>query len=284
MGLVVMLIRCAVRIARFYLVAVVVVASPSIAQEVSVLDLVNECDILAAHPDDPERYAEGVADDKIVPKLAIRACEKALENARDEPRFHFQLGRALLASHKEQDALVHFLKATEASYAAAWAYLGDVYQFGLGAEINAQKALEAYKKARDGGFEIAKNQVEQLQFDQTMYTGEFLALFFKRDFGGIDSKSNDSGIGNLARNYVFNLVLTLTGECNSVLKPTNVPSFYRYRYPQHWTVQSDENVAVAIQTSVAELDAQTFTKRHGCEGAVAKHVFSQMDAYFARFK
>ena len=43
--------------------------------EVSVLDLVDECDVLAAHPDDTQRMAEGVADDQIVPRLAIMACE-----------------------------------------------------------------------------------------------------------------------------------------------------------------------------------------------------------------
>src|SRR6202023_83825 len=55
-------------------------AQPASAQQ-SVLDDVDECDSLAAHPSDPERLADGVADDAIVPKLAVAACEAAVKRS-----------------------------------------------------------------------------------------------------------------------------------------------------------------------------------------------------------
>ncbi|SMH30185.1 hypothetical protein SAMN02982922_1015 [Mesorhizobium australicum] len=258
--------------------ALMPVAAP--AQETSVLELVDECDILAAHPDDPERYADGVADDAIVPKLAVMACEAAIEQGA-VPRYIFQLGRALLAGNKRSEAFAQFNKAADAGYAAASAYLGDAYQFGYGTEIDPAMALAAYQKAVAGGFEIAKVQIDQLQFNPQMYTGEFLPAFFNSDFASINGKSKDEGVGPLARNYVFNLVQTVMNECGEVLSPASVPKLFRYRYPSGWTAQADENVAVAIQTSVAEYDGQAFLKRHGCEGAVAKHVFSRMNAFFS---
>ncbi len=257
-------------------------AQPGRSQEGSVLDLVEECDILAAHPDDPERYADGVADDEIVPKLAIMACEAALEEAPEEPRFRFQLGRALLAVGKKAEAFTHFQQASADDYAAAWAYLGDTYQYGLGVDANTQKAFDAYKKSVALGFQIASTQIDQLQFNASMYTGEFLSLFYSGDFDSITRKSNDQGIRSITRNYVFNLVLKLTEECQAVLRPSHVPTFYLYRYPGWWTLAADEDVTVAIQTSIGEYDAQAFVRRHGCDGAVAKYVFAQMDKFFSQ--
>jgi TPR repeat protein len=256
----------------------------ALAQDTSVLELVRECDILAAHPDDPLRYADGVADDAIVPVLARMACEAAIEEADDEARFRFQLGRALLAGGSKPESFEAFKQAAEAGYAAAWAYLGDAYQFGAGTAVDNAKSFQAYKQALDSGFEPAKAQLDRLQFDPAMYTGEFLGLFFGGKHQAVQAKSSDATLRSLSRNYVFNLVLTLMNECGQVLRPAHVPNFYLYRYPTGWTQQSDESVSVAIQTSVAEYDANAFLRRHGCEGAVARHVFAQMDAFFTQVR
>ena len=131
----------------------------------SAFDLVSECDLLSAHPSDPERTAEGVSDDEIVPKLAIIACESALEDDPTEPRYAFQLGRAFLSVKREEEARTQLANASAAGYAAANAYLGDIYQFGLGAEVSVALAQDYYEKASALGFEPAKAQLDQIRFE-----------------------------------------------------------------------------------------------------------------------
>lgn len=255
-------------------------ALPSAAssQEASIIELVEECDILAAHPDDPQRMADGIADDAIVPRLAVLACEEAIERDPDDPRFTFQLGRALLAANDEKKAVESFKKAADAGYAAAWAYLGDAYQFGLGTDVEGHKSLSAYKKALDGGFKQAEDQIKQLQFDASMYARPFAKLFYDGNYAEIRTLSDGSS-GSLNRNYVFNFIQSLLQECEPFVQPDNVASLYSYRYPPNWKAEQDDNVIVAIQTSVAEYDASTFLRRHVCGGLIAKHVFKSINLF-----
>lgn len=249
------------------------------SQEGSVIELVEECDILAAHPADPERMADGVADDEIVPRLAILACESAIESDPEDPRFVFQLGRALLSLGRKEKAFELFQKAAAADYAAAWAYLGDCYQFGLGTKVNGKLAFDAYKKAREKGFDEAKLQIEQLKFDPSMYTSTIVNLFYEGKHIEIARMSNDPKGQWLTRNYTFNLIQSLQQECEPYLEPQKVPALYAYRYPKNWTPNADENVIIAIQTSVAEHDAAAFISRHGCDGLIAKHIFKSINLF-----
>src|SRR5476649_2897464 len=52
-----------------------------------------QCDALAAHPDDPDRYLRGVPDDQLAPGPAIEACAAAVKLNPDLGRAWFQLGR-----------------------------------------------------------------------------------------------------------------------------------------------------------------------------------------------
>lgn len=262
-----------------------VLAGPAVAQEddgitLSVLDLVHDCDLLTAHPDDVNRHSDGVADDQIIPALAIPACEQAAVDDAGNPRYEFQLGRALLAGQRREDALARLTSAADRNYPAAWAYLDDIYQFGLGVPVDPQKAFESYSKALAGGFETAQIQIDQLQFNPTLYTAEFLPAFFSGNFDEIRNKANDTSLRWLVRNYVFNVVVTMMNECGPILEPASVPRLYRYRYPTGWTADADADVAVAIQTSISEYDAATLLRRHGCDGAVAKHVFANINSFF----
>src|SRR5688572_14032548 len=94
----------------------------SLPPEDSVFAQVDECDVLAAHPDDPERLADGLEDDAIVPRLARMACDRAVRRSPGEARFVFQLGRALLAAGQEADATARFRQAADRGYGAAVAY------------------------------------------------------------------------------------------------------------------------------------------------------------------
>lgn len=244
--------------------------------DASVFDLVEECDVLAAHPDDPERMATGVADDAIVPRLAILACEQSIENDPDEPRFQFQLGRALLAVGRKTEAVVRFQKAADSDYAAARAYMGDAYQFGLGTKQDTAKALQSYQAALKGGFEAAKSQIEQLKFDGSRYVSSTINAIYRGNFRSVRSQSSNA----ILRNYLFSFTHGLLQECSSFLKPHNLVGLYVFRYPSGWTPKADEDIRIAVQTSVAEFDAASFLKRHGCEGPVAKQLFENMNSFF----
>ena len=56
----------------------------------------DRCDVAAAHPSDPDRIGEGVATENVVTHVAIPACRSAVERNPMEPRFHYQLGRAIV--------------------------------------------------------------------------------------------------------------------------------------------------------------------------------------------
>lgn len=256
--------------------ACVLAQSPD-PDESSVFDQVTECDVLAAHPEDPGRVAEGVIDDRVVPRLAIQACEKAQKAFPSEPRLRFQLGRAHWAAGKHDVARGHFEQASQAGYAAADAYLGDMYQMGMGAPQSSQRALDLYRKAVSHGFAGAKDQIDQLTFVPTLFVSGSIGLIYGADYERVTSQSDP-----LLRNYLFNFVQQVVEECGAFLKPASVVRYFLYRYPYNkgWTIEQDENIGVAIQTSVGEYDANVFLKRHGCEGPVAKQLFGNFDTFF----
>jgi TPR repeat protein len=240
----------------------------------SVLDDVDECDSLAAHASDPERLADGVADDAIVPKLAIAACEAAVKRLPEQPRFTFQLGRAYGAANRQKDAFMQYQKAGEQGYGAALAYLGDAYQFGHGAEVNAEKALDAYRKAAAKGFVPAQGQIEMLTFDPAMYVLPAMGLLNAGDLANL--RAPDAPL----QAYLFGIALALGNECGSVLTPKAVFSLYNRRYPPTWTPEADAPVNVSIMGSIAEYDAKLFLRRHGCEGPVAARVKDNLNRLY----
>jgi TPR repeat protein len=257
---------------------------PAPNSETTVLSLVEECDVLAAHPSDPQRMSEGVADKQIVPRLAIIACEDAVERVPDEARFPFQLGRAHLARGDRAKAFELFNQSASAGYGAAHGYVGDAYQFGEGAAVDPEKAKAAYEKAIQAGFEVASAQLDQLRFDAALYTGTYLQNFFHSNLGPVRADSEDGSLAPIVRNYIFSLTQQLSQECPQVLQPANGKSLYNYRYPLSWSPQSDEQVGVAVQTALGEQDAKTFLRRHGCDGPVAKHVFANLNQLLSQYR
>jgi hypothetical protein len=251
------------------------VAGAAAAQpkESSVFELVQDCDLLAAHPEDPQRMAKGVADDAIVPRLAIMACEDPAARGEDV-RFAFQLGRALLAQGRKREAVAQFEKAATANYAAAHAYLGDAYQFGYHVPADSAKAIEHYRKAIDGGFESARRQIDQLTFDRTRFVAGAIGDLYDGNFDPL--RKADPKL----RNYIFNFTQQIMEACGPILEPPNVPGLYIFRYPPGWTIQTDEQIGVAVQTSVGEYDATAFVTRHGCEGPIARRLFLNMNQFF----
>ena len=100
----------------------------------STATLVAICDRAAASPLDQNRPTgvEGVAPDKIDPKIAIPACGAAAKAAPNDPRTAFQLGRAHFAAKDYESARAQYTKADEMGYAVATNNLAVMYLDGLG--------------------------------------------------------------------------------------------------------------------------------------------------------
>lgn len=267
-------VRAVLRLLLVAALAALGLAKPVPAQ--SVFDDVDECDLLAAHPHDPERLADGVADDAIVPKLAVAACEAAAKRAAETPRFLFQLGRAYAAANRRKDAAVQYQKAAEQGYGAALAYLGDAYQFGYGVEINVEQALDAYRKAAAKGFSPAEGQIEMLSFDPAMYVIPAIGQVYAGDLRNLRTADSPA-----LEAYLFAFVMALVGECGPVMPPKTVSALYNHRYPQSWTPEADSPVNVSVMGSVAEYDAKLFLRRHGCEGPVATRVKDNLNQFYS---
>lgn len=251
------------------------------SQESGILDMVKECDILAAHPLDLERMAEGVPDERIVPRLATRACEQAIAEEPKDVRFVFQLGRAKLAAGKKKEAAVLFEKAAQAGHAAAWAYLGDAYQFGHNGPSDFEKAYEAYGKAATGGFERAKALSELMYFDKTMYANDTIVELYLGNQAEVQSRVKLDDRKWPIRGYTFAMTQKFLGECDRPLSPASIPFLFKFRYGDGWTAETDLPTAVTTHTAAGEFDGQTFLKRHGCDSPIAKQLFGEIEKLLA---
>lgn len=128
---------------------------PGLAQKTQ---LMNRCDKLAADPNDPLRTVPGVADTAILPDAAVTACADAAQAAPDSDRIRFQLGRALLAAKKPNEAVVAFQQAAKANYPAALAYLSTAYEYGAGGLPKDQAQADKLDKlATAGGYAAPAN-------------------------------------------------------------------------------------------------------------------------------
>ena len=118
---------------------------------------VNQCDALAAHPQDPEATVAGVVDEKVNAPAAISSCELAIKQNGVPPRLRFQLARAYLGAGRLEDAVEQLLAAAEEGHGASLAYLADIYLDGVpGIEADPDLAYSLLEKAVEAGFAPAK--------------------------------------------------------------------------------------------------------------------------------
>lgn len=140
------------RIARALAVGLAL-ASPAAADDPTPF---TACDLLAAHPWDPDRVAEGVAYEAIEP-VALKACRSALEDHPASLRLAYQLGRALERHGYAGAALAHLRQAAEAGYAQAQYALGLLHAEGDGIPRDDAEAARWWRcaAARDHGPALA---------------------------------------------------------------------------------------------------------------------------------
>lgn len=170
---------------------------------------VHPCDKVAAHPQDKQRWGEGVDDKSVAPALAISRCTAAVKEHPSTARFHFQLGRALWIAQRYKEAVSHLSQAGEMNYAAAFAYLGDAYRDGIGGVRTDQaRSIKFYQAAADGGFEDARGMLSaalgeakqntfttegflEPEIVEGLYTGDFSLFPAKYEKWFIDSYLNE---------------------------------------------------------------------------------------------
>lgn len=100
--------------------------------------IVHQCDVLAAHPLDPQRRAAGVAWDALSAESAVSACTGAFQHVPHDPGVTFQLGRALEKAGRQQEARFYYLSAVEKQYPHAFCTMGLL-------QLEANKAYEAFQ-------------------------------------------------------------------------------------------------------------------------------------------
>jgi TPR repeat protein len=90
------------------------------------------CDVLASHPDDPNRVAPGRERAEIAKDFpgAIAACRSAVEREPGNPRLQYQLARVLGYSGQGTLAMPHRAKAVAGRYPQALFVVGYLYLTG----------------------------------------------------------------------------------------------------------------------------------------------------------
>ncbi|MEW8326386.1 MAG: tetratricopeptide repeat protein [Candidatus Thiodiazotropha sp.] len=122
----------------------------------------HKCDEHAAHPDDPGRWASGVIEEELVPGPSVQFCTDAVSEFPGTARFHFQLGRALLNANQYDQAIEALAEAANLDYGPAYAYLADIYRFGLLGEPDIDTALAYYDISIASGFTPAQDAKESM--------------------------------------------------------------------------------------------------------------------------
>ena len=162
------------------------------------VDLADNCDRLAGDPFDEVQTAAGRPTRKEVgpdPGPAIRGCEEALK-AVDEPRFRYQLGRALLAE-KNRRALDELEVARRAGYVASATLLGWIYREGVFGGRNLIKALSYYKEAVERGDPAAMVQ---------------MAYIYRMEEFGVEDDAKAFSLYSLAARKQFPSAMLAVGE------------------------------------------------------------------------
>lgn len=166
---------------------------------------VNACDRLAAHSDDRGATQPGVLFDDLHVADALAACGEAAALRPDEPRLTFQLGRALTAAGRYEEARTAYERAAGQGHAAALAGLAHLFHRGLGVEPDAAAAAQYYRRAAELGDARAQNNLGMMYRNGDGVPrdlAEALALFRR------SAAQNDAtGLVNLGQFYADGIVV-----------------------------------------------------------------------------
>jgi len=111
---------------------------------------VDPCDQAAGEPLDLQGVVPGLLPNEIGAG-AVEACQAAVKAYPDVARFHYELGRALLAAGKVDEAKKAIQEAADKGHVRALFELGYIASSGIGAAVDPGKANGFYAKASDKG-------------------------------------------------------------------------------------------------------------------------------------
>jgi len=166
---------------------------------------VDPCDQAAGEPLD----LQGVAPGRLPSEIdtgAVEACEAAVKSYPDIARFRYELGRALLASGKVDEAKQAVQQAADKGYVRAVYQLGYIAASGIGAAPDLAKANGFYAQASDKGDPYAMTAWGRALFDGVGVqrdTGKGLDLLLKAAaMGQVDATKDLAVIFKQGRNGV----------------------------------------------------------------------------------
>lgn len=209
-------------------------SAPKQAATSTASNVIQRCDELAGHPDDPEGFASGVLEEQIPAQEAISACEQALQQAKNTPRLSFQLARAYLRADRQEDGVEQLVNAAKQGHGGALAYLGDLHLDGApGIEPSAEAARKLYTLAVSSGFTPAKKQLEQFE-DYT----EKVAQAEKEEKNNASGKASENGIPFVPPSTPF--------RNPTVMDPILSGDLDKVGFNERWTKDFLSEVAIVI--------------------------------------
>ncbi len=134
---------------------------PSILPETAggMRNLVTDCDLYGADPNDPQRQVPGVSNGLVNVRDALRACAFALAADPNNPRLQYQLGRVLEIAGRYDWAEYFYKVAGGHQYSAALVNLGYMARMGIGRKVDFNLALSYYMAAATMGNLRARTNV-----------------------------------------------------------------------------------------------------------------------------
>jgi hypothetical protein len=267
----------------------------------------HECDRLAAHPSDLNRRATGVADDQIIPALAVAACEAAVASFPNEPRFQYQLGRAYFAKRALDSASEHLEHAAESGYAPAQHELArraiTLYR--------QSKQLQYLDEAREflaqaaESFEPAATLLSSITFDPSLfqnpviihawYTGDTAKLQDSRLPVAVFAKGFQAGLGMEFSPYdqsctammdpfiTRNLDEAIAGDAPNPLEGLayfggkKLLSFALKFLDPAW--RGDETKYLAYVEELGKREAHALAVNYGCFSPITRDTYAGMLAF-----
>ena len=135
----------------------------------------NECDILAIAPYNSVGL-DGVDFDDIKSSKAIRACKAALAIDPGHPRYQHNMGRALDAAARYNQAVNFYRRAAEQDYVPAIHTFGVMHINGQGTKQDFTTGVKLLKQAAKRQYRLAKIALRSADFSKLFERGEFKAL------------------------------------------------------------------------------------------------------------
>ncbi|MCJ2020418.1 hypothetical protein MKK84_23800 [Methylobacterium sp. E-065] len=232
------------------------------------------CDQLASDPDDPNRMSTGIEFKDIVPLRALKACQDAVSQFPNTPRFYFQLGRAQRATNKSGDSIKSIAHASHMGYAAADYEFGFLYSLSQ-EDRGIAKARAFLHRAIDGGVTAAQTLLNSLEFHREHFKQGYI----------LDSALNDKPPANPQRSLLyFRTFIDIFYNSDAPDCSKLVPSPIKVAADVFGVIGGfgealGNPFGTASLNKDAENDALQFVKDYGCTGYVAKKMFSSIGSF-----